>query len=403
MLKGLLDNMPAMDTPEGQGLLQAAFSLMSAQKYPGQKGALAGALGDAGRSYLQTTNQSRDQMMRRKMLDAQMEAQQMQLEAARRQQAERERMEAAIRDQFSPMGASQAMAGGGGPTVANAQRMGQMPQFDPLALLRSGGVGALEQGLKIKDAITPKPKAPLKLGENDRLLDPDTYKELVSPVQKPQVIDYNKPFLPDGTPNKAYQEYDITKARSGASRITVKTPFETEFNKKSGGNFAEMYGSINQQGFRAPAQTRNLERIEQLLEGVDGGRLAPTGMELASIANSFGVKVDPKLGNKQAAESLTREMALGMREPGTGPMTDKDFQNFMDIAPGLSKTAEGRKQIITTMKNKLARDVKISKMARDYVRRKGTMDEGFLDEASEFMSQNPVVAQPKGYRVQRLP
>ena len=48
--------MPGLDTPQGQGLLSAAFSLMSAKKLPGQKGAFAGALGDAGQQYLQTTN-----------------------------------------------------------------------------------------------------------------------------------------------------------------------------------------------------------------------------------------------------------------------------------------------------------------------------------------------------------
>ena len=58
---GLLDfNMPGMDTPEGQGLLSAAFSLMSAKKLPGQKGAFAGALGDAGQQYLQSSNASNE-------------------------------------------------------------------------------------------------------------------------------------------------------------------------------------------------------------------------------------------------------------------------------------------------------------------------------------------------------
>ena len=83
--------MPGLDTPQGQGLLSAAFSLMQAKKMPGQKGAFAGALGDAGQQYLQSSNASQDQMMKRKYLDAQMQAQQMQLEAARQAQAEKQR------------------------------------------------------------------------------------------------------------------------------------------------------------------------------------------------------------------------------------------------------------------------------------------------------------------------
>lgn len=156
---GLLDfQMPGLDTPQGQGLLSAAFSLMSAKKLPGQKGAFAGALGDAGQQYLQSSNASQDQMMKRKYLDNQMQAQQMQLEAARRQQAEQERVQAAVRNAFSPMGASQAMAGGGGPTSANAARMGQMPQVDPLQVLRDGGPKAFEEVMRIQGALNPKQK-----------------------------------------------------------------------------------------------------------------------------------------------------------------------------------------------------------------------------------------------------
>ena len=154
---GLLDfNMPGLDTPQGQGLLSAAFSLMQAKKLPGQKGAFAGALGDAGQQYLQSSNASQDQMMKRKYLDAQMQAQQMQLEAARQAQAEKQRQEAAVRAAFAPMGASQAMAGGGGPTSANAARMGQMPQVDPLQVLRDSGPKAFEEVMRIQGALNPK-------------------------------------------------------------------------------------------------------------------------------------------------------------------------------------------------------------------------------------------------------
>lgn len=413
-MNGLLDfKLPELDTPQGQGLLAAAFNLMSAQKRPGQKGAIGSAIGDAGRSYMQTSNQATDAAMERKYMDAQMEAQQIELEAARRAQAEKDRMNAYFRNMGQPQGPAQAMANGQGPTIANAQRLGQPLQPNALQVLRDLGPQGLEQFTEINSTLNPKPEGPIKLGENDRLVEPGTYRELVSPVPKsvapekdPEAIRQLKIIYGDGTPayRKALQQFGAkVTSHQPATSLTVNTPFETAFSKASGGNFAEMYGGINQQGFRAPAQMRNLERIEQLLEGVDGGRLAPTGMELASIANSFGVKLDPKLGNKQAAESLTREMALAMREPGTGPMTDKDFNNFMDIVPGLSKTAEGRKQIMTTMKNKHARDMKISKMARDYVKQNGKLDEGFLDIAADFMAQNPVVATPKGYRVQRLP
>lgn len=67
--------MPGMDTPEGQGLLSAAFSLLQARKMPGERG-LGGALGAAGQQYMQTRTGAMDAAQKRKYLDAQMAAQQ---------------------------------------------------------------------------------------------------------------------------------------------------------------------------------------------------------------------------------------------------------------------------------------------------------------------------------------
>ena len=227
---GLLDfQMPGLDTPQGQGLLSAAFSLMSAKKLPGQKGAFAGALGDAGQQYLQSSNASQDQMMKRKYLDAQMQAQQMQLEAARRQQAEQERVQAAVRNAFAPMGASQAMAGGGGPTSANAARMGQMPQFDPLQLLRDGGVGALEQGLKVNSALNPAPKyetvaggsSLYKMGPNGpelAMTAPSAPKEKSLPAAI-QEYEYAQQQGYKGS----FEQWDTARKRAGATSVSVNS------------------------------------------------------------------------------------------------------------------------------------------------------------------------------------
>jgi len=71
----LFDSMPSMDSPEGQGLLAAAFSLLQARRMPGERG-IGGALGAAGQQYMGTRSQAMDQAQKRKLLDAQMAAQQ---------------------------------------------------------------------------------------------------------------------------------------------------------------------------------------------------------------------------------------------------------------------------------------------------------------------------------------
>ena len=185
-------------------------------------------------------------------------------------------------------------------------------------------------------------------------------------------------------------------AERGATRVKVEnknySTQETEQSKAYGKTLGEIRGAVTQAGFDAPGKLARLDRMEQLLQGIDGGAAAPAMADVASFAQSLGIKLDPNLGNKQAAEALAREMAGTLRQPGTGPMTDKDFDNFLRQVPSLSKTAEGRAQIITTMRAAIERDLRASKFARDYARQNnGVIDDNFFDAMANFYATNPVV------------
>jgi hypothetical protein len=154
-----------------------------------------------------------------------------------------------------------------------------------------------------------------------------------------------------------------------------------------------MRGTITQAGFDAPKKIAQLDRMEQLIGAMDaGGKGAPLAADIASYAQSIGIKIDPKLGAKEAAQALAIEMAGNMRAPGTGPMTDKDFDNFLRRVPDLSKTPTGRKEITTTMRSALQRDLEASKFARDYAKANGgVIDDNFYDAMADFYAKNPVV------------
>lgn len=168
---------------------------------------------------------------------------------------------------------------------------------------------------------------------------------------------------------------------------------ESEQSKAYGKTLGEMRGTITQAGFDAPKKIAQLDRMEQLIGALDaGGKGAPLAADIASYAQSVGIKLDPKLGVKEAAQALAVEMAGNMRTPGTGPMTDKDFDNFLKRVPDLSKTPAGRKEITTTMRAALQRDLEASKFARDYAKANGgVIDDNFYDAMAEFYAKNPVV------------
>ena len=419
-MAGLLD---FLNTPEGAGLLSAVAGGMAGAR----RGTPVNNIGKAGLAgLLGYTNAQSDITKNKQYEDSQkMQELQRQVLAGQLQDATKQRelttsIGQAARDSYIPgqpestqfktplilQDTPPEMPGitGALPNLPGAFTQ-QPKQYDLTAETRPATPGGFNQSAFLDrvrsidpikameyEAQFKKNSAPIKLGKDDRLIDPISNKEILGAA--PEKIDYNKAFLPDGSPNLPFQEYSHKNRRAGAPNTQVIMPTqEKEQSKEYGKSMGELRGQINKSGFEAPSKLAQLQRMEQLLDGVDGGKLAPLGAELASAAQSFGIKIDGKLGNKEAAEALTREIASGLRKPGTGPMTDKDFDNFMMQVPSLSKTPEGRKQITATLRAAVQRDIEAAKFMRAYAKKNGgVIDDAFFDQLAEWYSQNPVIA-----------
>jgi hypothetical protein len=395
---GLLDS---MDDPRTMGLLSLGMGLLNSRGNFGQ------ALGQAGPQALQAVRQVQEDRQKKAQREQaqQMQALQMQqAQAAMAQQQAQQQRQAAIEGAYrgalrSPE--QMAMAGGGGPSVANAAAIpNTMPQIDQSALIRN-----LMQAdpMAAYQMLQPKPEDMKVVGDALVGVTGGKARELYRAPQKPEPLPGNVREFQYGQENPAFNEWLLRQnsAKGTKVRVDAGQRFENAYSTNQGKEFSDTMAGINKTAFAAPAQIRKLERMEQLLDGVDGGKLAPTGLDIASAANSIGIKIDPKLGNKEAAQALAREIAGGFRQPGTGPMTDKDFENFLLQVPDLSKTAQGRKQITATMKAAASRDIQIAKLARDYEKKNGKLDNGFLDEAAQYIAENPVVGMPSGWKVRQ--
>jgi hypothetical protein len=183
----------------------------------------------------------------------------------------------------------------------------------------------------------------------------------------------------------------IERAKAGASNMSINQKMEGKQAQERGKFYAEIRSDIDKSAFSAPVQIANVNRMEQLLNGIEGGALEGVKAKLASIAKSFGVNIDPNLGAKEAAIALANQMALGLRKEGTGVMTDKDFEVFLASVPTLVTSVEGRQEMMTTMRKKLERDVEISRMAREYAKNNnGLIDDGFLEQVTNYRAENPI-------------
>lgn len=398
---GLLD---FIKTPEGQGLLSAAFGGLAGAR----RGQPLNSLGRAGLAGLTGFGAAQDRIGEAETRAQNNEMRSLQVDAFKQSQATAQRLQdqaqvdrlAATRA-FTTRTPIQALSGGGGPTLANAETIGQQQAFDPRRFMTENpgvSMDAVKQVMEIDKTMNPRGEA-FTLSEGGSRFDANgkliAQSQPKAPAQPAAVLEYQ--FAQNQGFKGSFQEFNTSQKRAGATNIGLPSmnvnmgSQESEQSKVYGKGIGEQRVAIQNAGFAAPGKIAQIDRMEELLKGVGGGALAGTGMQIASIASSLGLQIDPKLGRKEASEALSIEMALSMRTPGSGPMTDKDFDNFAKTVPGLSKTPEGRAQISKTLRAKAARDMQVAEMSNAYAaQNNGVIDDRFFNQVSQFIASNPV-------------
>lgn len=257
--------------------------------------------------------------------------------------------------------------------------------------------------------------------EKDRALfavAPDEYIKNNPQFQKPQLVEIADPNQPlrikkvwlrpgetEGTVagfgampeilDPRVQDAKEKIARAGAASTTVKLPaLETEENKALGKDLAEQYSGIQKAGLSASGTINNLSRLKSLSNGLETGKLTPAMSEVAGTLESLGIKVDPRLPQKQAYASLSNELALRAKNQGgdnlmPGAMSDPDRRFLTEMVPSLANTPGGNEIILETMMRKAKRDQEVARMARDYRKKNKTLD-GFSDQLADWSAKNPL-------------
>jgi hypothetical protein len=211
--------------------------------------------------------------------------------------------------------------------------------------------------------------------------------------------------VPAGGPNQApYMASRASILRSGqvpagmtpnvSAQLQADTAQQTEVSK----NYASIYNNLQNASMANPAKMAKFQQIGSLLGEFEGGKFSKTGLELSRAFNSAGLKIDPKLSNKEAAEALTNEVALELRSTAggagmPGAMSDADREFLKSMTPQMSQTAEGRKSIIESRVKVMERENRVASMARAYRQKYGKLDEAFFSQLQEWSNRNEIFKQ----------
>lgn len=414
MAKGLLD---FVSTPEGQGLLSAAFGGLAGARR-GQplnsigRGGLAGLAGYAQAQEQQTQDAERlelnkDRDQNRALRQMQMDMQVSQLNKQKGQDQWRADLPSVYKQATEPTYG----AGDEGPT-----KTAPNPQLLNDYLVHQNSPFADQV---IEQKLFPKPGEGFTLSPGQTRYGANGQAVASAPEQQKKTALEEMLDAAGVTDPAARQRFIIDGLRkqtthAPAAHTNVVMKQEGEEAKSVGKFFGDAYANMQNAGFSAQSKVNRYDRLGQLLDGVNTGKFTSAGLEVAKAANALGFTLDQNMANKEAAQALSSEIALELRNPSggagmPGAMSDADRQFLANMVPGLATTPDGRKLMLETAKKLAQRDMEVARMGREYRKRRGSIDEGFYDELARYSAANPLFEQQpspgpssSGYTIKRV-
>lgn len=173
-----------------------------------------------------------------------------------------------------------------------------------------------------------------------------------------------RPVSAAGTPEAVGGGPGVGVGPTPAQRISAET---------MGKNDAERVSALEQKLPSQMSTLRRLDRMEALTK--DDQTFAAKGAELkkelGSLAQAFGLKIDPsKTANTETYLAQVGELLkdrLGSKDYGSGSgVSNLDLISASGPLPELAKTAQGRLQIIQAIRADTQRNISDAQSARDY-------------------------------------
>lgn len=351
--------------------------------------------------------QMAQQMKQAQQMEAFRQMQMADMKRKQEQDEQRRQAEARIAARFSGApnmaGNPQIASAGGTPSMASPSVSSVIN--DPAAFRDMVAAYGLPQAIQMMQREQPKPIA---VSPGASLVDPQTGKPIFTAPKEQQPTEFERALTAagykPGTPEyqKAAQDYVARKGLPMQVTNQVDLRQENEEAKVVGKQFGEMYSNLQNADMQAPGKLNKLARLDQLLDQVNTGKFAGTMLELKRAAKSAGMDLEAMgirddVAPAQAAQALSREMALELRNPQggagmPGALSDRDREFLESMVPGIEMDPSGRKLIVEARKKLIGREREVAKMARDYRRKHGSLNEGFFDELAAHSEKNPLFA-----------
>jgi len=203
-----------------------------------------------------------------------------------------------------------------------------------------------------------------------------------------------------GGPNSEYKTFaEYMKQKGSGINVEVNTGTEGGDSPYVTKELEKLFIDTNNEALSTGQNMNDLQQMMRYMEQAgETGAGAEGILGMKKLANRLGFEFnDEELGAQEAMRSLSNKLALAMRKPGSGVMTDKDFMVFLDSNPSLGNTYEGNMRIIKYAMDSHKSRQELAKRIRAYKRgtkgmygatkEAGKMDDGIYDFVNDYWEE----------------
>ena len=246
------------------------------------------------------------------------------------------------------------------------------PTFDSAKYLKDSldkGLIDSEEYFKYKKLLNPTVD-PVNVADGGALVNPETG-ELIYENPKNQFEKTSNDFRvwnEMGGANSKYKtfaEYMDRPKQTGVN-VEVNTGSGDGTSKAIQDDYDKVFIQSQNDGAALNAQLGDLQQMERLISKAgETGAGAGALLGLQKIGKRLGINTEG-MSTMEAMQALSNKLALGMKKAGTGVMTDRDFQTFLESVPSIGNTPEGNRLILEWTRDSHKRTMKLAEILDDY-------------------------------------
>lgn len=224
----------------------------------------------------------------------------------------------------------------------------------------------------------------------------------------------SKMFLgPAYDPTKAYQRNKSTGKIEpiGGSLVNIQNQGENKALQVQIESANKAHTELQDSAKVARTGLSQINRLGGLLDQLNTNKFTSTTTEIKAMAKGLGIDlgalgIKDDVGPAQAADALSKQLALALRDPSAGggmpgALSNSDREFLARMVPTLDTTVEGRKLMLDYARKMYQRNIEIAKVANDYLRSKEFASDpsGLYAKIQEYADANPLFSEADAAKV----